>query len=137
MPRTITSTTSLDNLRKEAKRWLKALRADELDARARLERAWPTAPANPVLRDVQHALALEYGHEGWIALKNALAAVRVESAPTRARTADEYEQLASDMVAAFDSHDEGALQRLNTHYQRTFTFDDLWAEIWRRVYSFR
>ena len=138
MPRTITSATSLDNLRKEAKRWLKALRADEPDAHARLERAWPAAPANPVLRDVQHALAQEYGHDSWIALKNALATVRVESAPpARARSAEEYEQLANDMVAAFDSHDEAALQRLNAHYQRTFTFDDLWAEIWRRVYSFR
>ena len=29
------------------------------------------------------------------------------------------------------------LQRLNAHYHRTFTFDDLWAEIWRRVYAFR
>src|SRR5262245_9806494 len=138
MPRTITSATSLDNLRKEAKRWLKALRAGEPDARARLERTWPAAPANPVLRDLQHALAQEYGHESWIALKHALAAVRVESAsPARARTAEEYDRLANDMVAAFDSHDEAALQRLNAHYQRTFTFDDLRAEIWRRVYSFR
>ena len=138
MPRTITSATSLDHLRKEAKRWLKALRAGQPDARARFERVWPAAPVDPVLRDVQHALALEYGHESWIALKNALAAVRVESAPpARGRTAGEYEQLASDMVAAFDAHDEAALQRLNAHYQRTFTFDDLWAEMWRRVYSFR
>ena len=57
--------------------------------------------------------------------------------PARTRTAEEYEQLANAMVAAFDSHDEAALQRLNAHYQRTFTFDDLWAEMWRRVYSFR
>ena len=53
--------------------------------------------------------------------------------PARARTAEEYKQLANDMVAAFDSHDEAALLRLNAPYQRTFTFDDLWAEMWRRV----
>lgn len=52
-------------------------------------------------------------------------------------TAEEYERLAHDLVLAFDSHDQAALQRLNEHYHRSFTFDDLWAEIWRRVYAFR
>ena len=33
--------------------------------------------------------------------------------------------------------DEDSLARLNAHYQRSFTFDDLWAEVWRRVYAFR
>src|SRR5215207_8091898 len=65
MPREITSATSLENLRKEAKRWLKALRAGDAGARARLDRAYPGAPRDPVLRDVQHALAREYGQENW------------------------------------------------------------------------
>jgi uncharacterized protein len=63
---------TLENLKKEAKRWLKALRADDAEARARLERADPQAPAEPTLRDVQHALAREYGLAGWTALKNQL-----------------------------------------------------------------
>src|SRR5436190_1775372 len=54
-----------------------------------------------------------------------------------APTAEDYGLLANDLVLAFDAHDEAALQRVNAHYQRSFTFDDLWAEIWRRVYSFR
>jgi ankyrin repeat protein len=62
---------SLDNLRKAAKRWLKALRADDADARARLARAYSNAPATPGLRDVQHALARERGYESWTALKAA------------------------------------------------------------------
>ena len=33
----------MDNLRKEAKRWLKALRANDPDARARLTRTHPNA----------------------------------------------------------------------------------------------
>jgi hypothetical protein len=139
MARKITSATSLDNLRNEAKRWLKQLRADSPDARVRFERACPVVTVRPVLRDVQHALAREYGYESWIALKLAVEKLRAASgAPlTRLRTADEYDRLADDLVLAFDSHDEGALQRLNEHYERTFTFDDLWAEIWRRVYAFR
>jgi adenylate kinase family enzyme len=137
MPRKITSATSLENLRKEAKRWLKALRANDADARARLERSYPSAPENPVLRDVQHALAREHGLESWIALAQALEQAPAEASPALARTAEEYERLAQDMVSAFDSQDEAALERLNERYHRTFTFDDLWAEIWRRVYAFR
>jgi hypothetical protein len=43
--------STLDNLRKAAKRWLKALRANDADARARFGRAHPTAPADPGLRE--------------------------------------------------------------------------------------
>jgi ankyrin repeat protein len=71
--RALTSRTSLDHLRKDAKRWLKTLRAGDPVARARLKAAWPQAPAEPALRDLQHALAREYGQDSWIALKTALA----------------------------------------------------------------
>ncbi|MBZ5727664.1 MAG: hypothetical protein LAP87_22030 [Acidobacteriia bacterium] len=71
--------STLDNLRKEAKRWLKALRANEAEARARFRRAYPHAPAEPGLRDVQHALARERGAESWAALKQAQA--EAEPAP--------------------------------------------------------
>ena len=59
---------TLENLKKQAKRWLKALRADDVRARERLLRAYPDAPSKPGLRDVQHALARERGVESWIAL---------------------------------------------------------------------
>ena len=72
MPRKLTSATTLDNLRKEAKRWLKALRENNPEARERLQRAYPNAPQQPVLRDVQHALACEYGEANWKDLKQAL-----------------------------------------------------------------
>ena len=72
MPRRLTPQSTLDNLKKEAKRWLRALRDNVADARARLERALPDAPAVPTLRDVQHALAREHGLAGWTALKGLL-----------------------------------------------------------------
>jgi hypothetical protein len=130
---------SLANLRNEAKRWLKDLRAGDAEARARLQRAYPDAPSGPVLRDVQQALAREHGYDDWLALKAALdapAAPAPGSAPPM-RSAAEYEHVANDMMLAFNSQDEAALQRVNAFYQRAFTFDDLWAEIWRRVYAFR
>jgi ankyrin repeat protein len=72
MSRALTTRTTLDNLRKDAKRWLKALRSGDAKAEARLKVAWPSAPAEPALRDVQHALAREYGQDSWIALNQAL-----------------------------------------------------------------
>ena len=140
MPRKISSATSADTLRKQARRWMKALVNGDADARARFEHAYPAAPPDPVLRDVQHALAREYGHDNWKELLNAVAAIsdRLEPPPDRPLLpADDYEALARNYVQAFNSRDESALDRLNRYYQRSFTFDDLWAEIWRRVYSFR
>lgn len=72
MSRTLTPDSTLDNLKKEAKRWLKALRDGDAKARERLAAATPAAPASPGLRDVQLALAREYGLSGWTALKDAL-----------------------------------------------------------------
>ena len=72
MTRRITPQTSLDNLKKEAKRWLKELRANSPEARTRFETASQKTPDKTVLRDVQRALALEYGFAGWAALKRAI-----------------------------------------------------------------
>lgn len=69
MARPVSDQTTLEHLRKDAKRWLKAIRAGDRSARARLSRAYPNAPVPPGLRDVQHALAIEYGATGWQALK--------------------------------------------------------------------
>jgi hypothetical protein len=76
MTRAITLRTNLDDLRKEAKRWLKALRAGDADARARLRQIYANAPDSLGLRDVQRALALEYGQPGWVRLKAAIAGLR-------------------------------------------------------------
>jgi len=73
MPKRLSPNASLDTLRNTAKRWLKTLRAGDAAARARLLAAYPKAPPEPVLRDVQHALAQEYGVVDWAALKAALA----------------------------------------------------------------
>lgn len=71
--RQLTDRSSLESLKKEAKRWLSGLRSAEPAARQRLIQAWPAAPAAPNLRDVQHALALEFGQPNWMALQARLA----------------------------------------------------------------
>src|ERR1700722_15773089 len=147
MPRELTPATSLDNLRKEAKRWLKALRQNDAEARERMLRAYPNAPHSPVLRDVHHALACEYGEADWKHLK---LAVQIRSAATvqapqsdaplppvpLTPEAQKYHQAAQDFVNSYE-RDAAALQRLNEHYGRSFSFEDVRAEIWRRVYAFR
>jgi ankyrin repeat protein len=102
--------SSLDNLRKEAKRWLRALSEQDATARARLEQAYPKAPANPVLRDVQHALARERGFESWVALKASLEQrqdLDARIAATGGRT-DEERVATFLSFACWDHHTHGA-----------------------------
>ena len=87
--------STLDNLRKDAKRWLRAVHAGDPSARQRLRLAWPDAPATPGLRDIQHALAREFGHDNWRALtaeagrrSSALAAATTTSPGRDARVND-------------------------------------------------
>jgi hypothetical protein len=100
MPRPITPRTSLDNLRHEAKRWLKALRANDADARTRLARVLPLARSVPTLRDVQLALAREFGLPGWAHLKEQL----LQEEPLR-----RYERVAAALVHAYRMADADAM----------------------------
>src|SRR5262249_55887903 len=99
MSRKLTAATALDNLRKETKRWLKALRGGDAQARRRFETAYRDGPADPVLRDVQHALAREYEFENWTQLKQALAAHQSSGAPHqsgRRPKPEDYQRAAAD-----------------------------------------
>jgi ankyrin repeat protein len=80
MNRKLTPRTRIENLRKEAKRWLGALRRNEAKAQERLRRVYHDAPAQPGLRHVQYALAREYGVSNWAALKAALVEVTLPDA---------------------------------------------------------
>ena len=130
MQRKLTSQSTLDNFKREAKRWLKALRENDAEARERFERAYPKHAGTIVLRDVQHAVAREFGLENWNEL---IVAIQQES---RSRTREAYEQAARDFVEAYNG-DAGALERLNRHYGRRFNVYDLKAEVWRRDYAYR
>src|SRR5688572_22281236 len=101
MSRPITPRTTLDNLKTEAKRWLKAVRAGAADARARLARALADPPTLPTLRDVQHALAREHGQSGWTALKARLSA----DSPMR-----RYDIVADALVTAYRTPDIDAMR---------------------------
>ena len=64
--------TTLSNFRREAKRWLKAVRAGDAGELARLHRVHPQAAGLPTLRDTQHAVARAHGYESWAAMRTAL-----------------------------------------------------------------
>ena len=130
MSRQITPATSLDNLRREAKRWLAALRAQDSIALERFTDACPKHSGTIVLRDVQHALACEFDFASWNELKLAI------QETAKSRTLAMHQQAAVDFVAAYKG-DAEALERLNRYYHREFTMADLKAEIWRRDYAYR
>ena len=104
MHRKLTATTTLENLKKQAKRWLKALRENDAAARERLQQVHPNAPAKPVFRDVQHALAREYGQNSWKELKQVL-----ESGPAQREAPATHAQLVSRFLeyACPDHHVRG------------------------------
>jgi ankyrin repeat protein len=83
MRRTLSPRSSLDTLKRHAKQWLKALRGGDASARVRFEDSHPHPPAEPGLRDVQLALAREYGFDGWAALKAELARRAAAAVPPR------------------------------------------------------
>jgi ankyrin repeat protein len=102
MSRALTSATTLDHLKKEAKQWLHALQAGDAAARARLIRAHPSAPAAAGLRVVQQALAREFGFASWAHLKAAVVA--------GARTGASRE---ADLTSLLDAADAGDVSRLS------------------------
>jgi ankyrin repeat protein len=67
--RTLSPKSNLDALRKEAKRWMKAIEASDVDAIARYAALADTPSETPKLREVQQALARDYGFSSWAALK--------------------------------------------------------------------
>ncbi|HEX5006244.1 MAG TPA: ankyrin repeat domain-containing protein [Hyphomonadaceae bacterium] len=69
MSRSLSPNSNLENLRREARRWLKAVAAGDAEASARFRAAFPDHTATPKLREVQHALAREHGFPSWAALK--------------------------------------------------------------------
>jgi ankyrin repeat protein len=104
--------STLDNLRKAAKRWLKALRDGDIAARDRLRRAYPAAPASPTLRDVQHALARERGCQNWNELKAKAESAREEAGlPALLAAAGRGDSAA---VAAILEREPGIVSRLGT-----------------------
>ncbi len=108
MSRILTPKSSLQHLTREAKRWLKALRAGVVSARERLERALEGPTALPTLRDVQLALAREFGLPGWTALREAVASQRAADTGEAALVSrfldnacpDHHVRGASDLVRA-------------------------------------
>jgi hypothetical protein len=119
--------STLDNFRKSAKRWLRALRSDDADAHARLKRADPHAPSDPALCDVQHALAREHGHKSWIDLRRALEDGKRGGAA--APDADQYDTLARDVHAAYHTGDAAAMERLQERFGRPVTWEPLRDDI--------
>jgi ankyrin repeat protein len=129
------SARALDNLKKEARRWLRALRTGDEPARARLLRAFPGAPPEPTLRSVQQALAREHGLPSWAALKRQVG-VAAGGVPTDhlirpAELASErpYGPLSSrgcdvwEAILAARAGDAGALRQLLARDPRLARYD--------------
>src|SRR5688572_29628026 len=107
--RTLDASVNLESLKKEAKRWLKALREEDVQARERWRPHDANQPSAPTLRDIQRTLAAEFGLPGWEALKEKLAEAQRERR-TEAEWADDF------LLRALDRQDgDFAVQILRKH----------------------
>lgn len=71
--RELTSRSTLETIRRQAKRWLKEIEAGDSEAIARFRKLMPGHAGVPKLREVQHAVARDYGLSNWAILKQELA----------------------------------------------------------------
>jgi ankyrin repeat protein len=71
--RELTPRSTLETIRRQAKRWLKEIEAGDGEAIARFRKLVSGHAGAPKLREVQHALARDYGFSNWAALKHEFA----------------------------------------------------------------
>lgn len=109
----LTPRRTLESLRKEAKRWLAAIRNGDADAIARFRRSLPDAPVPPTLRGVQLALARESGFQGWAGLKT-----RLESAESCTRMT--LERIEREVDALLEAYRTGTPEAMERHWGHTW-----------------
>jgi hypothetical protein len=114
---------SLESLKKEAKRWLAALQANDPEARARFYRAIQNPPNAPTLRDVQLGLAHEHGFDGWADLVRAIERREAEARATGQAALARYETMVDVLLDAYRTGTPEAMERLyrNTWHRRTWS----------------
>jgi hypothetical protein len=122
---------SLEQLRTQAKELLRQYRAGDPAAMERFRAcqprlAGPGRSEGAALADAQLVLAREHGFESWARLKRHIEAGEPP-------TLEHFERLAKDLVTAYGSGDPGALDRIQDHYQRPFTREELRAELRHRL----
>jgi hypothetical protein len=94
----------------------------------------PAAASRLELEEARDLIAQQAGSKTWAAFLESVAPAPPVAALSPA--AQRSHQAAQDFVNAAE-RDPAALQRLNEYYARSFTYEDVRAEIWRRVYAFR
>ncbi|HEY2376299.1 MAG TPA: hypothetical protein VGH98_10035 [Gemmatimonadaceae bacterium] len=122
---------SLESLKKEAKRWLAALRVNDPEARARFARAIQNPPNAPTLRDVQLALAREYGFDGWAELVRVVETRDAEARATGQAALARYETMADVLLDAYRTGTAEAMERLYryTWHRRTWSAFRTYAQL--------
>jgi hypothetical protein len=117
---------SLENLRKQAKELLRDYRGGVPAAVERVRGIRPGSEA-VALADAQFVLAREYGFDNWPKLVHHVAGLQL-SAPLAPFT-----ELANDLVASCAASDADALGRVNRLFGRSYSPDELRAEVSRRL----
>jgi Ankyrin repeats (3 copies) len=125
---TLPGVERVDHHRKSAKELLRAARAGEPDAVARLHEALGDAPERLRLADAQRAIAREHGHASWAAFRKDIERQPDEPVRSVARLgpvpAARFEWSANRLLRTLAEGDEQALRRIRAHVPRLAPFGD-------------
>lgn len=108
---------SLEQLRKQAKELLRELRRGAPSATERLLK-YKTSVDQPILADAQYVIAREHGFDSWPKLVQHIQA-------TRPVDLEQHNRLAEDLVAAYNSADAGAVERLNDLFHSSLNVEQI------------
>jgi hypothetical protein len=108
---------SLEQLRKRAKELLLLLRKGDPSARQRLQVHKPQV-SKPILADAQYVLARENGFDSWPKLVHFF---QTSQSPDL----KQHEQIAADLVAAYNRADDHAAARLNDLFHSSLSIEQI------------
>jgi hypothetical protein len=119
---------SVEYHRRAAKDLLRAARAGDARAIARLRESLGRVPAEPRLADAQRAIAREHGHASWAAFRRDIEATADEPARAVGRigpgSPERYETAAAALLRDLAADAEPARRRLRAHVPRLATVSD-------------
>jgi hypothetical protein len=109
---------SIEQLRKRAKELLRAFRAGDVDASARLGALLPAPPVRDAatLADAQFVVAREYGFDSWPKIVRHVEALN----PPGLR---KFERMAEELAAAYTSGDYESIREFNWTHGTSFVWD--------------
>ena len=119
---------SLEQLRKQAKELLQQLHRGDQSASERLLKYKPGV-SNAILADAQYVVAREHGFDSWPRLVQHIQSLQPVNL-------EQHNRLAEDLVAAYNSADADAIERLNDLFHSSLNIEQIRQFVRYKLFGF-